>query len=68
MDETLAEIVLQREDEFAVEAIGPRGRPCLAHADTDRSVALLAGPGHPLHDLLDASSEGRAARRCSIER
>jgi len=29
---------------------GPRGRPELAHADTNLFVALLVGPGHPLHE------------------
>ncbi len=29
---------------------GPRGRPDLAYADTNLFVALLAGPGHPLHE------------------
>lgn len=29
---------------------GPRGRPDLAYADTNVFVALLVGPGHPLHE------------------
>jgi predicted nucleic acid-binding protein len=29
---------------------GPRGRPDLAYADTNLFVALLVGPGHPLHE------------------
>ena len=29
---------------------GPRGRPELAYADTNLFVALLVGPGHPLHE------------------
>jgi len=29
---------------------GPLGRPDLAYADTNLFIALLVGPGHPLHD------------------
>ena len=29
---------------------GPRARPDLAYADTNLFVALLVGPGHPLHE------------------
>ena len=29
---------------------GPRGRPDVAYADTNLFVALLVGPGHPLHE------------------
>lgn len=31
---------------------GPRGRPDLAYADTNLFVALLVGPGHPLHEQV----------------